>query len=359
VNVLLKAIQTALLKERMRFTKNTRPIIIHMAAPLVIISQTPCRHPYRYSSKERNSVMTNVSQGIPNNPKKKKGKKKWVWIALIVLLTFIGYAVFSARSRIDSAYQEETAALRDISTYYSFSGHLSPITDELQTAKAPLKVKELYVREGDAVVGGQPLLRGTDGSRIFAVATGIVDNLYVESDDQLQSGSQIARIVNYNALEVSVDVDEYDIGALSLGKQGTVYLNALGREVIGAVNEIARNATTSGGVSYYAVKMEIEATEDIRSGMSVEVNVLNHQALNAVSVATKVISYDEYNKPFVFVKAEDGQIVPRYVMLGVSDGLYTQISEGLEEGETVYYMESNTMRFFMMRPGGIGGSRNN
>ena len=292
--------------------------------------------------------MTQEKQIVPPMPTKKKKRKKWPWIILAIIVLVIGYLVISINSQIQSSYQQDTAALRDIATYYSFSGHLSPVTDELQTAKNTLKVKELYVKEGDIVSAGQALLRGTDGSRVFAAEEGTIDELFAEVDDQLQPGSQIARIVDYDTLDVSVDVDEYDIGALSLGKQGEVYLNALDKSVTGTVSEIARDATTDGGVSYYAVKMEIEATDDIRSGMSVEVNMLNRQALGAVSISTKTLSYDEYNKPFVLVKDADGNMEICYLSLGVSDGLYTEVTEGLSENETVFYIENDTLRFFMM-----------
>lgn len=293
--------------------------------------------------------MTQMNQSIPAPNKKKKGKKKWLLIVLCLILILAVWFVLSMRSQLEGSYQTETASRRDITTYYSFSGHLSPVTDKVQTAKEAVKIKELYVKEGDVVKEGQALLRGADGTRVYAAETGTIDELYVDPEDQLQVGSQIAHIVDYDTLEVSVDVDEYDIGALGLGKQGTVYLNALDRSVTGTVSEIARNATTDGGVSYYSVKLEIDATEDIRSGMSVEVNVLNKEALSATSLSPKALSYDEYNKPYVMVKNAEDVMEVRYVTLGVSDGLYTEITEGLQENETVYYTETDMARFFMMR----------
>ena len=304
---------------------------------------------------ERKHSMTQENQTLPTPVKKKKGKKKWLWIILAAVALLIGWVVLSINSQIQQSYKEDVAQARDLATYYSFSGHLSPVTDEIQTAKITLKVKELYVKEGDRVEVGQALLRGADGTRVFAAAEGTIDELFAEVDDQLQAGTQIAQIVDYDTLEVSVDVDEYDVGALVLGKQGTVYINALDKSVTGTVSEIARNATTDGGVSYYEVKMEIEATEDIRSGMSVEVNVLNQEALGAVSIANKALSYDEYNMPFVMVKAADGKMQVQYISLGISDGLYTQVTEGLAEGENIYYTENDMLRFFMAGSGGGNG----
>ena len=223
------------------------------------------------------------------------------------------------------------------------------MTDEVQTAKDALKVKELYVQEGDRVEEGDALLRSGDGTRVYAAYSGTIEELYVETDDALQPGSQIARIVDYDALEVSVDVDEYDIDAIEEGKEGEVYLNALDTTVPGTVTEIARNATTEAGVSYYPVKLEVEAAQNVRSGMSVEVSILNQQALGAVSLSLDALSYDEYNRPFVYLKDAEGKLVAEYVETGVSDGQYIEIVSGVSEGEAVYYQSNDLARFFAMQ----------
>ena len=190
-------------------------------------------------------------------PPKKKKRRKWPWIVLAVVLVLLAAFVLSLRKTVAQSLTEEIAQRRDIITYYSFSGSLIPVTDEVQTAKDALKIKELYVQEGDRVAQGDALMRGSDGTRVYAAYSGTVEELYVETDDSLQPGSQIARIVDYDALEVSVDVDEYDIDAIEEGKEGEVYLNALDTSVPGTVTEIARNATTEAGVSYYPVKLEV------------------------------------------------------------------------------------------------------
>ena len=291
-----------------------------------------------------------MSQTNPpiSQPKKKKRRKKWPWIILVLVLALVAYGVVQVNRQVADLYAQDTAKIRDISTYYSFSGNLTPVTNKVQTAKEAIKVKELYVQEGDVVQAGQPLLRAADGTRVAAAESGTIDELYVDPEDQLQAGSQIARIVDYGTLEISVDVDEYDIGALSLGKQGTVYLNALEKTVTGAISEIARDATKEGGVSFYAVKLQIEAAENIRSGMSVEVKVLNKEAKGCVSLSLKALSYDEYNKPYVLVKNDKGEISARYVQTGVSDGQNVEILQGLAEGENAYYMSMDMSRFFGM-----------
>lgn len=291
--------------------------------------------------------MSQTKQPVPG-PKKKKRRKKWPWLLLLLIAALVAYGAVQVNRQAANLYEQDIAKIRDIATYYSFSGNLTPVTNKVQTAKEPVKIKELYVKEGDVVTVGQSLLRGTDGTRIAAVESGTIDELFVDPEDQLQAGSQIARIVNYDTLEISVDVDEYDIGALALGKQGTVYLNALDETVTGVVSEIARDATTQGGVSFYGVKLQIDATENIRSGMSVEVNMLNKEAKGCVSISMKALAYDEYNKPYVLVKTPEGAMTVQYVETGVSDGQNVEILKGLAEGEAAYYMGTDLSRFFMM-----------
>ncbi|HIS43247.1 MAG TPA: HlyD family efflux transporter periplasmic adaptor subunit [Candidatus Limiplasma pullicola] len=286
---------------------------------------------------------------MQTQPPRRKKRRKWPWILLVLALLLIAGLTLSARRTAAQSLTEEIAQRRDIVTYYSFSGSLIPVTDEVQTAKDTLKVKELYVKEGDRVAEGDALLRGSDGTRVYAACSGTIEELYAQLDDTLQPGSQIARIVDYDALEVSVDVDEYDIDAIQEGKQGEVYLNALDVSVPGTVTEIARNATTESGVSYYPVKLEVEAAQNVRSGMSVEVNILNQQALGAVSLSLDALSYDEYNRPFVYLKDAEGKLTAQYVETGVSDGQYIEILSGVSEGDAVYYQTNDLARFFAMQ----------
>ncbi len=288
------------------------------------------------------------------HPKKKR--RKWPWIVLFLILAAGAYVFFSAgRQTVEAMYTMETAQKRDIVTYYRFSGNLTPVSDEVQTAKDSFKVKELYVREGDVVQKGDPLLRATDGTRVYAAYPGTIEQLYPDQDDALQPGAQIARIVDYETLEVSIDVDEYDVGAVTLGKEGTVYLNALGISVPGVVSDVARSATTEGGVSYYEVKLQVDAVENVRSGMSVEVNILNRQALGVVSLPLDALMYDEYNMPYVYRKNEEGGMTAVSVETGISDGKNVEILSGLQEGDEVYYQSDDMARFFQMQRQMMGG----
>ena len=279
-------------------------------------------------------------------PQSKVRKKKKIWLWVLILLVIAAAAFFlvgdeTARQNM----KEEVATVRDISTYYNFSGNLTPVLDETQTAKETMKIKQWYVAEGDKVEQGDLLFRSTEGLRVDALYAGTVEEIFPVADDTVQSGSNLVRIVDYDTLEVSIDVDEYDIKAISIGKEGEVYINALGKTVIGKVSDIARNATDDGGVSFYPVTMQVDGLGQVRSGMSVEVEVLSEQVLDAVSLNLRAISYDEYNKPYVSIENGEGDLERKPIKTGVSDGVHIQVVEGLNENDVVMYSEK-TMQFF-------------
>ena len=294
---------------------------------------------------------------MANKPTQKKRRKKWIWLVLaLAVIGWFAYSLLTAGEQAAQAmFTEEAVQNRDIVTYYSFSGNLTPVTDEVQTAKESLKVKEVYAEEGDLVSEGDLLLRGTDGTRVYAAYSGTIETLYAEKDDPLQPGSQIARIVDYGTLEVSVDVDEYDIGAVTIGKDGDVYINALETTIPGVVSDVSRSATREGGVSYYQARLQVNAGSDVRSGMSVEVTILNQQVENTVSVSLDALMYDEYNRPYVYQKDAEGSLIAVQVETGVSDGKNIQIVYGLREGDRIYYHSNDLMRFFRMSGQMMGG----
>ena len=72
--------------------------------------------------------------------------------------------------------------------------------------------------------------------------------------------------------------------------EGTVYINALDQSIPGVISSISREATREGGVSYYEATLQVDAVSNVRSGMSVEVTVLNSQALSVSSIRARKTS---------------------------------------------------------------------
>jgi len=287
---------------------------------------------------------------------KRKSRKRLIWIIVLVLLaTAALWFVLSNNQSGQGSYTEETVKAQDIHTYLSFSGHVRSSQSKQQTAKKVMKVREIYVEEGDRVEQGALILRAADGERVYADIAGTIETLYPEVDSQLGIGSPIAEIFDYAQLMVIVDADEYDVGALYVGQEVTVYINALGEVVTGAIDKIANDAAVGRDVSFYKVEIALNESGNLRAGMSVEARVLDKTAIGATTISMRALRFDAENQPFVYKRDPSGRIYVQPVTIGINDGVTVQILSGVSPGENVY----RPQRGMMIMPGGMGmGGRN-
>lgn len=192
-----------------------------------------------------------------------------------------------------------------------------------------------------------------DDTKIYAETSGEIDEIYVEENDSLTMGSKILDIVNYDDLEVTVKVDEYDLAAVTIGKEAEVTISAINKEVAGTVSDISRQAVVVNEVSYFPTTITLKNDEDLRVGMSVEIKVLNNNEKNVTTISMKALQFDNENKPFVYYHDVEGNVVTKYVTVGVNNGIIVQIIEGIKSGETILLPKTG----MIMPMGMMGGQR--
>lgn len=282
-----------------------------------------------------------------------KKKRKWVIIiaaALILVLIFV-LPMFRAAKSI--AYRTDTARRGSISTYYSFSGAMELSRQETHTAYADCEVREVYVSEGDMVGKDDRIMRLSDGHTIKAGMEGEVTELPFKKDDRASAGEVLAGISDFSSMRVSFDVDEFDVDAVKVGADASVTIDALDCAFVSPITRISKTAHTSGDISYYTARIEPAAgalPEAALPGMRVDVKTLGAHADDVIMLKMEALSFDEYNKPYVYVQNGDAK-ERRYVSTGINDGVYVEITDGLSEGETVYYIARAAMFGMMpMRP---------
>lgn len=150
-------------------------------------------------------------------------------------------------------------------------------------------------------------------------------------------GMPIATIANLDTMQVSIKVDEYAIKNVSVGSPVKIYIDALEKDYEGTLIEVDRTATVEGGVSYFNAKVSFMPDEAVKSGMSVEVKLTRVDERDVVSLSQNSLQYHEDNTAYIYVKDENGKMVEKTLELGASDGIYVQITEGLSEGDKIFY----------------------
>ena len=173
---------------------------------------------------------------------KNKAKiKLLLWcLLLLAVLSFLTKPLWSSRS-ISSEEIHPTHG--DLTTYYSFAGSVEAKNRETVFADKAMQVKEIKVKKGEAVKKDHVLMTTTRGEKILAGIDGEVAEIYAEENAQLMPGAKLADIVDYSDLRISVKVDEYDLGAVTEGKEAAVTIHALSKDVKGTIESISKEGT--------------------------------------------------------------------------------------------------------------------
>ncbi|MDF2567788.1 MAG: HlyD family efflux transporter periplasmic adaptor subunit [Oscillospiraceae bacterium] len=282
---------------------------------------------------------------------RKKSKKKIITIVIILVIIALAVAamIFSPKP---FPYTEETVKNSDISTYYSFSGNIEAKEKQHITADTMMQIKELKVEQGDKVKKDDVLFVTLTGQKVVSKIDGEVATVYAEEGDQLMIGAQIMDLTNYNNLQVTVKVDEFDVSSISVGKKVTATINALEKDVSGKIASLSKEATTVNGVSYFTATIDLNKSADLLVGMSAEIKLLNQSVKNTTTISMKALQFDNENKPFIYYKGADEKVLTKSVEVGINDGLTAQIKDGLKSGDVILVPKSNATFQF-------GGMRNN
>ena len=279
--------------------------------------------------------------------KKKRKWIKWVILAAVVLLIVAWMMLFNKTSE-SIAYSQMTAQQGDLTTYFNFDGTVRAKRSQTITAQAADTVKTVYVAQNAQVKKDDRLYKTESGLTVRAGIDGEVTGLYVHEGDVIAAGEKTAEIMDLDDLEVRLSVDEYDVAAIIPGTPIDVTVLALDRSFSGTVTSLDKNGTASGDLSYYTAYADLEDAQGVYPGMQVSAKVLRSQALGATILKTDAIQFDDYNRPYVLMYSADGKDTVRVsVGVGVSDGVYCEITEGLKPGDTVLVPSGMSMQQIM------------
>ena len=281
--------------------------------------------------------------------KKKKKWLKWV-IILVIAAVFAAWLMMFSKGTQSAVYTDVQAVTGDLETYYNFDGLVkAKRTQTITSAQAGI-VRTVYVRQNEQVKKGEKLYRLDDGETVQADMAGEVTGLYIEEGSVVSAGETTAQIIDMSSLEAELKVDEYDVAAVTPGMPVQISVLATGGQFTGSVTALDKNGTASGDLSYYTAAVALESGEGVYPGMQISAKILREKAENAVLLRQDAIQFDEYNKPYVYMRGADGKEVVRVgVSVGASDGIYCEITDGLKTGDMVLKPSGMSMAELMQQ----------
>ena len=288
---------------------------------------------------------TAVTAEKTEGKKRKKGRKRRVVKRLIwtlVILLVVGVAVWSIYSKLMAEYKitydPYTATTGSISNSLSFTGSMQLINSATYTASSEGKVREIYVAEGDKVRDGDKLMRLSGGETIEAEFDGTVSSIDVEKGDEVKAETSLITVADFDHMLVSVRVGESNIGQVSEGQNCRVTVSSAGAAFESVIDKIDYVSYSGNNVAYYTttVKVDTSETKNIWPGMQATVTVPLEEAQNVTVLKMEGLSTARDNTAYVYKEDENGEMVEVPVTVGVSNGNYVEIKDGIQSGETVY-----------------------
>ena len=273
-----------------------------------------------------------------NGKKKKRILRRILWtLALLVILAGAGiYTWAKLKDQYTVTYDEYTATTGTISNSLSFSGNLALRNSQTCTAAGNATVRNVYVKEGDSVKKGDRLVRLSTGTTFTADFDGKVNQVSVENGDEVSSGAALVQIADFEHMQVSFRVDEYDIGDVQVGERCTVTATATEKVFESTVESINYISSSTGNVAYYTATAHVDVDGEVYPGMQVTVTIPQEEAADVVILKAEALSFTLENQAFVYKMKEDQSLEEVQVQVGVSNGNYVEIKSGLESGEKVY-----------------------
>ena len=277
---------------------------------------------------------------------RKPGKKKkrrlirrlTVLAVLLVIVGGFGFLVIRKLQRDNTVtYDAYTTTVGTISNSLSYSGSMQLINSTTYTADADAKVREVYVSTGDSVKNGDRLVRLSNGTTVTAEFDGRINMLNAAKGDEVKKDDSLVQVTDFDNMQVSFRIGESDISQVSAGQSVRVTVASAGATFNSTVKSIDYSTYSGNNVAYYTAVVDVDTSgKNIYPGMQATVTIPKEEAKDVVILKMDAISTAMDNSAFVYVRQEDGTMARQPVTVGVSNGNYVEIKDGIGDGETVY-----------------------
>jgi RND family efflux transporter MFP subunit len=231
-------------------------------------------------------------------------------------------ALEAAAAAVAVAQQERTRAARGARP------------ESVAVAEAQVKRVEAALASVDAEL---------DRAFLIAPLSGIVTDVAIDAGEVVSPGSGAVSLISDGAYEIVAFIPEADIAEVRVGNEAELTLDAFERSRLfsAEVVDIAPAETILDGVPTYETTLAFsDPADDIRSGMTAEIDLLTSKREDVVMIPARAIERDG-SRTYVRVPREDAEEGAESfrevdVVTGVrGGGGMIEIREGLAAGETV------------------------
>jgi HlyD family secretion protein len=202
-----------------------------------------------------------------------------------------------------------------------------PTQEQIQAAQASVKTAELQRDQAQ---------HNLDKTKLVAPFSGVITSIAAKAGE-ISSG-MVMVLTDTSELGVDVNVDEADIGKVQVGQTVKLTLDAVsGAALTGKVQHIADTADTTASVITYIVHVVLDPTKAaLKPGMTTNATFLVKDVKDVLRVPNAYLKTNRgTNQTTVTLVNRNGGTITVPVKVGVQGTDYSEVIEGLREGETI------------------------
>jgi len=269
------------------------------------------------------------------------------------------YSDKAKQADVQDAYAQIQRARTALNTARSNTTQNTLKVQDIQQARDSVKAAQAQVDYWRAQV---------DKTLIRSPISGTVLQMAAQQGETLAAGLSAPTLIvvaDLNRLQVDAFVDETDIGKVKLGEPADVTVDAYPRHVFkGHVSKVASGSTIQQGVVTYDVTIALEdAHRRLKPDMTASVTLRTGVRSNVLLVPSEAVKMGVKGSTVNVVVTKDGktETEERKVKTGASDGVNTEIREGVKEGEAIVLagMDDGRRRMGPSNPFGPSNNSNN
>lgn len=168
---------------------------------------------------------------------------------------------------------------------------------------------------------------------ICADFDGVVTEISAVEGSSVLEGTQLLTLESSGEVKVSFSASKYDVEKLAIGQSADVTIS--GNTYTGKVSKINRMATiNASNTPMVGVEIHIDQPDDkIILGLDAKLSIYTQKAEDALLIPVEAVNADKEGD-FLFV-VENGVLVRKPVVCGISNDTYTVILEGITEDDQI------------------------
>lgn len=182
-------------------------------------------------------------------------------------------------------------------------------------------------------------------AKIYSPIDGVVLSRAVDEGQTVASGFSTPTLFtianDLTAMRVIANVDEADIGSVKEGQRVDFEVDAYPEDTFrGTVTQVRLQATTTSNVVTYQVVIDApNPDQKLMPGLTANITIYTLDKHDVLAVPVRALRFtpenEKYQENTVWRQKSDGSLERVAVTLGVSDGVQTEILEGLSQGDRV------------------------